>query len=117
MSAAKETVGKSPSNKLGYSQSPSKASAKPNTKQPSKAKPKSEGKGDGKGKAKPRDKTPPPAKKNTPCYKWNLGACDKSEADCSFAHRTVKPEEKADFEKYKASAAAAKAKSKATSPS
>jgi hypothetical protein len=98
-----------PNAKATGKSSSAKASGKTPAKSPAK----------GKADAKARSKTPPPDKKKTPCYKWNLGACPKAESDCPFAHRAVTPEEKPGFEKYKADAqvAKAKAKAKAAAPS
>jgi hypothetical protein len=94
-------AGKSPSNPKGGKQPGGKP---PGGKQPN-----------------PKGKNPQPSPKKggdkgdkqTPCYRWNLGACPLPEGECKYAHRAVKGDEKDAFEKYKAGLQVAKAKAKA----
>jgi hypothetical protein len=99
-------TGKSPSNPKGGKQPGGKT---PGGKQPNP-------KGQGAGKSPPNPKGGDKKKggdKQTPCYRWNLGACPLPEGECKYAHRAVKGDEKDAFDKYKAGLAVAKAKAKA----
>jgi hypothetical protein len=43
----------------------------------------------------------PGASYDTPCFKWILGKCDRTAADCKFQHRKCNATEQPAFEKYK----------------
>jgi hypothetical protein len=58
------------------------------------------GKGSPGGGAQARTSSPG-AKSDTPCFKWILNKCDRTAADCKFAHRKCTEVEKPAFEKYK----------------
>ncbi len=58
------------------------------------------GKGSPGGGAQARTSSPG-AKSDTPCFKSILNKCERTAADCKFAHRKCTEVEKPAFEKYK----------------
>jgi hypothetical protein len=63
-------------------------------------------------------KAPPPAKSKaeTPCFKFHLGICPHTKADCHYVHRKLSDDEKVAFERFKKKQATAKAKPSMPSP-